>query len=479
MRNERNNTTHFTLDLRKSTEPDDVNAAASDSKTGHLTSSDKKPEKAGLKKQNQDSSNHSTKLLDKIVCPNCWSTFAPSEMLWISSSPELIGDFRLGEMEHERFLPTRFDIYGRAVDRKGETCQAVACPFCHLGIPFPVLEMSSYFISIVGAPASGKSYFLAAMTWLLRKTLPQKFCVNIMDADPQMNIRLQEYESAQFLNDDENAVVKIEKTEEQGDLYNTIQMGDQRITYPQPFIFSLAPLPEHRNAAHSRRISTSLCLYDNAGESYLPVRDSDRSTLPVTRHLGKSNCIFFLYDPLQDNRFRTLCRSVSNDPQLRDDVSDAFRKSPLRQEMILAEMIKRTRAYRNMTSTEKYHNPVVIVVTKLDAWGKLLPQCDFKPPWAPIQNSPMMVLRRDKIQKVSDALRQFLLKHTPEIVGTIEHFASDVTYIPISATGISPVIDEQTKESGFRSKDVKPIWAEIPILYALARSTQGVIPMTD
>ena len=420
-----------------------------------------------------------TQVLDKIVCPNCWTSFAPADAVWISASPELIGDFRLGDMAQERFVPTRFDTDGRAMDRKGYSCRAIACPYCHLSIPFSVLEMSPYFISIVGAPASGKSYFLAAMTWTLRKTLPQKFCVNIMDADPQTNIRLQEYESAQFLNDDENAVVKIEKTQEQGDLYNTIQIDDQRITFPQPFIFSLEPLPSHKNASKSRLISTSLCLYDNAGESYLPVRDSDRSTLPVTRHLGKSNCIFFLYDPLQDNRFRTLCRNLSDDPQLACDSGGAFRRSPLRQEMILAEMIKRTRLCRNMSTSDKYKNPIVIVVTKLDAWGKLLPKLDFNSPWSPVKNSPMSVLRRSKIRAVSDALRKLLLSHTPEIVGTIEQFATDVTYIPVSATGISPIIDEQTHESGFRSKDVKPIWAEVPILYALARSTQGVIPMVD
>ena len=420
-----------------------------------------------------------SKLIKKVTCPHCWHSFEPVDVLWVAASPELSGGFRLGEAESRRFLPSRFDREGRAVDEKGFSCKELACPHCHLNLPFPLMEMPSSFISIVGAPASGKSYFLAAMTSRLRKVLPQKFCLNFMDADPKMNLRLIEYESAQFQNDDENAVVKIEKTQEQGDLYNTVLMDDQRISYPQPFVFAISPLPNHVHAGKSRRLSMALSLYDNAGVSYLPVQGADRTTLPVTRHLGKSNSIFFLFDPLQDSRFRTLCRGHSGDPQLEDDPDGRFRKSPVRQDMILAEMIRRTRLYRNMNSTERYTNPVVVVVTKLDAWKQLLPETNFQSPWSPVKNTAMYVLRKKRIQAVSDAVRELFHRNLPEITGMIEQFASDVTYIPISATGSPPIVDPATHENGFRNRDINPIWAEIPVLYALSRSTQGNIMMVD
>ena len=42
--------------------------------------------------------------------------------------------------------------------------------------PRPMLEMPPCFLSILGAaPACGKSYFLASMTWRLRKILPSCF----------------------------------------------------------------------------------------------------------------------------------------------------------------------------------------------------------------------------------------------------------------------------------------------------------------
>ncbi|MDD3587504.1 MAG: hypothetical protein PHQ75_10020 [Thermoguttaceae bacterium] len=418
-------------------------------------------------------------LLRNIICPHCWHTFEPAKTLWVSASTELLGDFRLGEREQQRFLPTRFDARGYAVDRKGVACRAIACPFCHLEIPRSLLEMPPYFISIVGAPASGKSYFLTSMTWRLEKILPRHFLTSFSVPDPQMNYRLHEYESVQFLNEDENQIVKINKTEEQGDLYNTVLIGDQTVTYPQPFLFSLSLLPGHINDANADKFAMSLCLYDNAGESYLPTKAADSSLLPVTRHLAKSNCIFFLFDPIQDTRFRALCRGGSRDPQLNSDFAEAGRRSPMRQEMVLAEMIKRTRTYRQLQTNHRLHVPVVVVVTKLDAWQHLLPESNLKEPWHLAHNSSSSVFLMRSIREVSEVVRKLLMDVTPEVISMVEQFASDVVYVPVSATGGSPQVDAQTGTVGFRSKDINPIWVEVPMLYALARSTQGIIPFIE
>ena len=84
-----------------------------------------------------------------------------------------------------------------------------------------MFEMEPVFLSILGAPACGKSYFLASMTWQLRKIFPKHFCLAFGDADPQSNRGLNEYEELQFLNSNRDALVTIEKTEVHGDLYDT------------------------------------------------------------------------------------------------------------------------------------------------------------------------------------------------------------------------------------------------------------------
>ncbi|MDO4559173.1 MAG: hypothetical protein Q4C47_09420, partial [Planctomycetia bacterium] len=170
-------------------------------------------------------------LLTKVTCPHCWETFPAEDTLYISQHPELLGDPRLGPDVPMRFLPLRFRVDGAALDPKEFPTTFLACPHCHLPVPRPMFEMPPVFFSMIGAPGSGKSYFLAAMTWKLRQVLPQLFHVTFTDADPEVNLRLQEYESIQFLNSDPNAVVKLAKTETFGDPYDAVQYGNQSVYY--------------------------------------------------------------------------------------------------------------------------------------------------------------------------------------------------------------------------------------------------------
>ena len=111
-------------------------------------------------------------LLPRTTCPHCWASFAPEEALWVSAHTDLLGDPRLGPDEPQRFLPTRFDVDGHALDARGLACHHLACPKCHLGMPRGLLEMEPAFVSILGTPACGKSFLLTALTWELRRLLP-------------------------------------------------------------------------------------------------------------------------------------------------------------------------------------------------------------------------------------------------------------------------------------------------------------------
>ena len=74
------------------------------------------------------------------------------------------------------------------------------CPRCHLTLPRVLLEVEPTFISILGTPACGKSFLLAALAWQLRRLLPQQFGLSFADADPLSNRVLHEYEESLFLN---------------------------------------------------------------------------------------------------------------------------------------------------------------------------------------------------------------------------------------------------------------------------------------
>lgn len=418
----------------------------------------------------------STRLLSRVTCPHCWHRFAPQESLWISQHPELINDDRLGTEHQKRFLPSRFTASGSAVDERGFVCHDLACPKCHLAIPRVLLQMEPLILSILGAPASGKSYFLASMTWMLRQTLPKSFAVAFGDADPRMNHQLNEYEELQFLNPDQDKLVYIRKTEEQGDLYDEVNLGGQSVRFPRPFVFHMRPLDNHPSAADAAKISRAICLYDNAGESFLP--GADRGANQVTRHLGLSRSLFFMFDPTQDLRFRKACHGRSDDLQMRERTERTEREKPIRQDVILQEAVERIRRQNGLAYGTKHKRPLVVIVTKYDSWSALLDGKPLTLPIVPGKSGELHGIDLTIVEKMSQQVRRVLWELTPEIVSTAEAFAENVIYIPVSAIGRSPELDPASGKLAVRPRDMQPQWTEVPLLYVLANWMGGLIPWT-
>lgn len=412
-------------------------------------------------------------LLAQLTCPHCWQQFAPEESLWISEHPDLIGDTKLGDMFSIRFLPSRFSVEGDAIDSQGYRATRLACPNCHLEVPRPMYQLPVVFYSILGAPACGKSYLLASMTWQLRKLLPKLFQVNMKDADTQANARLHQYEEQQFLSPDPDQLSSIAKTETQGDLYDQVRLGDHSITLPRPFMFTMQPNERHPNFQIGRKVSRVICLYDNAGESFLPGADTVSS--PVTRHLALSACLFFCFDPTQDPRFRRACEGKSDDPQMLPRSNRLQRETNVRQDTILLEAIQRVRRHAGLREDELHQRPLIVVVTKWDSWKQLLPGVDNRPPYQEVAGQLIQALDMEAIKNVSDRLKDLLENLCPEIVAAGEGFAKELLFVPVSATGVSPEVDPKTGSLGIRPKNLMPYWVEVPMLVALSQWSRGLI----
>ncbi|MEZ6115716.1 MAG: hypothetical protein R3C28_03980 [Pirellulaceae bacterium] len=383
----------------------------------------------------------------------------------------LIGDPKLGSDEQKRFLPSRFDPNGNAIDSNGAICQTLACPSCHLRIPKPLLEITPTFFSIIGSPACGKTYFLASMIWRLRQMMPREFHINFTDADPQSNKILSEYEDQQFFNQDRDKVVKLAKTEEQGDLYDNVLLDNQPVMLPLPFMYSMRPTQKHPSFENARKVSRILTLYDNAGESFLPGKDTGQNR--VTRHLAKSQSLLFLYDPTQDPRFREACARRSNDPQLSDNIVTS------RQEILLHELADRVRRHVGLEQNQAYSRPLIVVVTKYDAWSSLLDDDALESPVIRRTNVPWTALDLDAIRERSERVKQLLWKFTPELVSKrrIVLFASLVR--SCRPTGVAPERDPTTGNLGIRPSAIDPKWCEVPILWTVSQHCPGLIPFVD
>ncbi len=415
-------------------------------------------------------------LLPRVTCPHCWEKSPPQHLLWVSEHTDLLGDFRLGPEQQRRFPATRFTVNGEALDSRGFPCHQLACPKCHLKIPRSMLELEPLFLSIFGAPASGKSYFLAAMTWELRRTLARRFRMNFADADPVMNQHLTEYEESVFARSDGDKVVPlanlIRKTEEQGDLYDNVQFGNQIVSYPQPFIFTLQPQADHIYSARSERLAKSICLYDNAGESFQPGKDS--AAAPVTRHMAQSRALFFVFDPTQDARMQKLI-SQSGAPTPRGSMKT------MRQEPILQEAASRIRRFAGLRPSERHRQPLIVILTKFDNWWKLLGDSVIPEPFRKVRVSndnpaELEALDGEMVRLQSQQARNLLQQTSPEIIAAAEGFAEDVTYIPVTSVGWNVTIDHKSGQQSIKPADAAPHWVTIPFLYSLTRAIPGVIP---
>ena len=408
-----------------------------------------------------------SQLLNQISCPHCWSTFAPEQVLWIAEHASLLGDARLGPEQPRRFLPSRFNVVGDALDAAGQPCRNLACPGCHLAIPRAVIEIEPLFLSILGAPASGKSFYLSSLTWTLRQLLPHTFRLAFSDADPGYNRALNASEESLFLNGRGDTLTPlgglIRKTELQGELYSTVLDGGHVVNYVRPSLFIVRPQGGHKMEHETSSLTRCIALYDNAGEHFEPGQDT--TSQPVTRHLAHSRALFFLYDPTQDPRFRVNQRA--------GQLNGGGRYG--RQEMILNEAAARIRKHTQLRPTERIDRPLLVLLSKCDSWLHRVEAAGFEQPFLDPGGNAPPGLDQDRIHQISDSLRSFLLDVGPEVVAAAESFSSEVVYFPVSALGNKLGSDPQTGLPAIRPDAIEPQGVAVPMLYALARTVPGLV----
>jgi len=406
------------------------------------------------------------KLLKFITCPHCWRRFQTCDIAWVARHEDLRGDPVLGQDAFLRFLPTRFNVNGEALDARGMACQVLACPRCHLTIARLFLRYEPLIFSLIGVPFSGKSYFLTAMTWELGRLLPSHYSLVFNDVDPNSNVTLADYQKSLFLQKDRQQHVGIIKTQLDSTAhYDQTNLEGQSVLLPRPFLYNMRPLREHPRADEAEKLTRILCLYDNAGEHFLPGYDT--TLAPGTQHMAKAKVLMFLFDPVQDPRFREQCLSLSQDPQLNDLSHTQM------QAVILTEAASRVRQYANLPASRRLDQPLLVLVAKSDIWSGLIDEDLAAEPFLPAGQGRFNLLDGARIRRVSQKVRALLARLAPEFVGAAEDACKEVVYFPVSALGCSP-----RKEGTMlvvRPQDIQPRWVTVPVLYAFARWTSGLV----
>lgn len=430
-------------------------------------------------------------LVPEVRCPNCWHSFPPEAVLFISGHTDLSGDPRLpgNRKELRRFLPTRFRPDCAAVDVMGSNCRDLACPNCHLLVPRVLLERhGTMFLSIFGRPSAGKSYFLASMTHQIRSTLPRLFHLGVTEPHPPSNRLVQGYENALFNHPNPDAYVDIPKTRDVGQQwYQTVHFQDEVRQYPRPMFFQIAPLAGHPHGDKATKYARTLCLYDNAGEDF-EARKAENPHNPVTQHMARSSGLFFVFDPMQEPLFLRASVRHSRDPQVEENMRDKGQDSIIDpQSTILSMADQNIKKFLGREIAQPLDTPLVVIVAKYDAWHHLLKMDlpDFlvaAPKAQPGTAGGLYGLRISTVEAVSRRVRELLLEFTPAVVAATERFSRHVYFVPVSATGCGPTVVGRDADSGkpdykFRVGSIEPKWVEVPLLWMLSRHVPGLVPV--
>lgn len=386
---------------------------------------------------------------ESFMCPYCRTVSDLADVLSVSTSPTLLGDPVLGEGEQRRFLPSQFTGNGLALDSEGGVCTEIACPRCHMALPRTLLDTPQMVVSVIGAAGAGKSVFLASSMWQCRQILGRMFGVSFMDLDPVANRWINAYEEKLFFQEDDQSLQQIEKTDLQAsNVCRTVTLDGDSVLLPLPSFFQLRAKTDPQ--------PRSLVVYDSAGEHFRAGADTQSSA--VTLNMINADMLFFMFDPSADPRFR---------PMLDHGTGTAHNYAQ-RQDVLLAEMAARIRRHMGNRSETRLTRPLLFGVSKADLLRGHLP---LDAHVYQTLDDGRQALDLGALRKVSDATEALLGAVAPEVTATAHDIASEVWFIPVSALGHNPM------REGVRPCDIKPLWTELPIVFALAR--KGLIPTVD
>ena len=359
-----------------------------------------------------------------------------------------------------RFSPTHFNDYGQAIDPMGMPSSEIACPHCRRRLPPGFLDIAHKIFSLIGAPSSGKSYFLAVLTRILQEQLFKDFDLVFKDGDPTGNMLLNQMRTKLFSGVTPEECV-LGKTALEGSTYERLPRMGKWVMLPRPFVYILDD--EHS----TKPSSAAITFYDNAGEHFEPGLSMEES--PGALHVVQSAGIFFLYDPTSNPRFRRVLAD-STDPQLHQ------RGRADQQDSILAEMEVRIKRMLGLAPMEKVPMPIALLIGKCDVWAKLF---DARQLPCPVHDKR---LDQGIIDANSGKLRELLVEYCPGLIAHAETLSHNVRYFAISSLGHSPMPLASGPNQGMLAPDpqkLNPVGIEAPAYWLLSRAFPQLIPSCD
>ncbi|MDO5553779.1 MAG: hypothetical protein Q4G68_08455 [Planctomycetia bacterium] len=427
-----------------------------------------------------------------IKCPHCAAQFRAEDTLWVANRNSECRDARVPN-EPIRFSPRHFTPDAHALDAENRECEAVACPHCHLQFDQEYLETQPFMLTLAGGRRTGKTFFLTAMVWWMKRSL-QNYGLELHESCSELCTEWARMIELLFPTRATGPAIKKLEYSCDATIAKSVFIPDSKMdTYDQN-----APPGDHpvvlwtpalyfinRTDDISRKYA--ICLYDQY-ELDLPA-GTEFPPRTISGSISLGDALFFFYDPVQNFHFMQsplLTARQADAFNTQDDMNDTtILDDPI---TVFNDMAKRIRAeYRNETgqrlsAMEKYDRPLVIVVTKCDVWKSLLPDTIQ----AHLNDDPVLStgkkLSLDSriLQDVSDAILALFAEYAPEFLNVVSAFATDVLFLPVSVTGVNcsvPDSDLGDENANLSRAGASPVWVGVPLLYAMARHESPIITM--
>lgn len=390
----------------------------------------------------------------EFTCPVCWLRFDAGDVMHIAVHDSLRGDPILGEDAQQRFLATRFNNAGQALDAMGIPSSEIACPHCRRKLPPGFLEMPHHIISLVGDQSAGKSYFLSVLTKVFPATLYRDFGMVFQDSDPTGNAPVNDMRKGLF-GAQTPAQAKLAKTVFEGAMYERLPRQGRMVALPHPFVYTLT-------SDDKMREQCALIFYDNAGEHFQPGVNIVEQ--PGAQHVASAAGIIYLFDPFNSPEFRRAIRDTK-DPQIERPIVD-------QQDIILSEMRARIQVIRNLRAGESISTPVAFVVGKSDVWLQLL---DGKPLRDPLQGGK---LDEAAVEENSRIVRELLHQLCPPVVANAEALSTNVKFFFASSFGHTPLKIGPSEYVPDPAR-LHPVQVEVPLLWLISQIRPSLLRSSD
>jgi Double-GTPase 2 len=314
---------------------------------------------------------------------------------------------------------------------KTETSKRV-CPECHNELPTYFDEIDRAMVGLVGPVWSGKTVYITVLVHELRNRVGAAFGAAVDPMDDRTIRRYRDEFEAELYG--------------QGQLLAKTQLGAPDRNYPLLYRMTTS----RRTLLGARSRSTSLVLFDTAGESF-HTRDSVDLH---ARYVGAADGLVVLVDPLQFAGVRALLDgTVALPPRVEPP------------DQVLANVSAQIRASRLLRADRKIPTPVAVVISKVDVLWRHLPDSSLLRRRSEhdgyFDDQDRLELHDEIRARLQDWEGGLLDRH-------LQHNYAQYSYFGISSLGAMP--NSMRVDRGL----VSPFRVEDPVLWFLSKF--GFVP---